>query len=408
MNNVFTRLPKRGDLEIRRISDRKRFYITAETLSYTEINQNVYEIIGPVICVKGDKVLVAYKLNASRTWADRYSYKLSGYTLDGQNRTGVISIRENSSASQNTDYTVSYKANNLVELANQLNTFFQANATFRTQDWYAEVNGTEISVHYAYTFWQQAYNTAKSGFSFAVNLLPDIASLADIVRRHGGSGGEGAISSIERALAYFRTDNSSTTYNPASDVTNIKTTYPICLPGYLGTSQYQSDHCAKLRQVYGEGEKGWLKYMASCLPVVDIDYGNFGQQFGRLMTQLLASKTYKSSTKNAEPLCKAAVYCNSIQGQTIDRGEFYLPTVEEVYKILDGVKYGTQSSRTADVVNATLYKIGGNAISNGSNLWSCCRCYAYGAWFAYGSYGFFGSNYFCSSLLCVPVSLHEL
>ena len=96
----------------------------------------------------------------------------------------------------------------------------------------------------------------------------------------GGTGGEGAISSWPIALAYFRADNSSTTYNPSSDVTDIKRGYPICLPGYLGTSTYQSDHCAALRAVYGEGEAGWLKFMESCLPVVPSDFGNMGMDFG--------------------------------------------------------------------------------------------------------------------------------
>lgn len=401
--NVFTKYPKRGDIWLREVATKKDCFITLESFSLSDV-PSTYMPLGVVAKRTGKDVLVVYKDNASYPWCERYSYKLTGYTLDRTNRTGVISIRDNSSASANTDYTVQYNAATMYALVAQLNAFFQATAVFMEQDWVAMVEDGAITIHYAYTFWQQAsYNTAKSGFAFTANLMPDVPSLANIRRKHGGAGGEGVISSWDRALAYFRADNNSTNYNPNTDVTSVKTTYPICLPGYLGTSQYQSDHCAFLRSVYGEGEEGWLKYMASCLPVEPIDAGNMGQHFGKEITATLASKTYSSPKKTNEVMCKAAHYCHNITNDVIARGELYLPTISEVRDILDGVHYGTNGSRQSDELNKALYMLGGKAISNGSYLWSSCRGYANLAWCAAGGYGFFTSNGMCYSCSCVPV-----
>lgn len=401
--NVFTKYPKRGDIWLREVATKKDCFITLESFSLSDV-PSTYMPLGVVAKRTGKDVLVVYKYNASYTWCDRYSHKLTGYTLDGTNRTGVISIRDNSGASANTDYTVQYNATTMDALVSQLNAFFQATPVFSSQDWVAVVEDGAITVHYAYTFWQQAsYNGAKSGFAFTVNLMPDVPSLANIRRKHGGAGGEGVISSWDRALAYFRADNSSTSYNPSTNVTSVKTTYPICLPGYLGTSQYQSDHCAFLRSVYGEGEEGWLKYMASCLPVDPTDAGNMGQHFGKEMTAILASKTYSSPKKTNEVMCKAAYYCHNITNDVIARGELYLPTVSEVRAILDGVHYGTNGSRQSDELNKALYMLGGKAISNGSYLWSSCRYYASNAGYANGYGGFFSNYNLYVSFSCVPV-----
>lgn len=400
--NIITNNPKIGDAVVGNLLTGKVEYIKGESFSLAALNLSVYETIGAVYGRRGRQVKVAFKENANKIWCTKYSYRLSGYTLDGMNRSGVISIRESSSASANTDFTVSYNATTVQGLVDQLNAFFQATAIFKTQKWAAAVVDGAIDITFDHTFWQQSsHNTAKDGFAFSANLMPDVTALANIRRKNGYTGGEGVISSFPRALAYFRDDNSSTTYNPSTDVTNIKRNYPICLPGYLGTSQYQSDHCAKLREVFGEGEEGWLKFMASCMPVKPCDNGNMGTRDGLERTKVLASKL----TADGAKMCPAADYCYSKGAVTVPQGNWYLPTVEDISDLLDTIQYGTNGSRTADPVNATLYKMGGSAISNGSNIWSCCRYVAGYAWFAFGSFGFFGSDYMYYSLLAVPVAL---
>ena len=213
---------------------------------------------------------------------------------------------------------------------------------------------------------------------------------------------------MERALTYFRNDNSSSQYNPTNVVTSVKIERPICLPAYLGTSAYRDgDKCAFLRSVYGEGEEGWKRFMNSFLPVYPTDYGVINTT-GKELTKVLASKRYNDLDKVNEPMCKAAYYCYSITSATIDEGEFWLPGVQELLIILDGIKYGTDSDINADVVNKALNKVGWASISNSAYYWSACRYFYRGSWCSLINSGIFGYYSFFSNFACLAVSLYPL
>ena len=416
----FTNQPKRGDAVVGDIQTQEVLFVRQDTLTaLSDIDQTQYEIIGVVIKRRGQKVLIAYKENASKQWCNRYSFKLTGYTLDGTDRTGTLNIRQAdvSSWGTSTAYTISYNATTVAQLVEQLNTYFQANAPFTTQDWVAIVDGDGgVTLQFSYVTSQQAsYNSGSAGFTLTANLLPGVPVSANMLRRNGFTGGEGAISSWERALAYFRADNSSTNYNPNSNVTSVKRGYPICLPGYLGTSTYrkdgttQLDYCAALRAVYGEGEAGWLRFMQSCLPVSPTDFGEMGKtDVGLAYTKTLAALTMTKQDGTTVYPCQAAKYCHDIGTGAIPQGKWYLPTARDVRDILDGIQYGTNASRTADAVNKTLNILGGSAISNGSYWWSCLRYSASSAWSAHGNFGFFSYYGMVNSIGCVPVSLYTL
>lgn len=407
--NTFTKIPNTGDAVVGLLATHEVKFITADTFDNTELSAD-YERIGVVVSRKGNVVKIAYKENASKVWCKRYDWTLTGYTLDGTTRTGVISIRvaRNSWAS-NVAKTITYNASSLQEFVNALNFIFTTDTDFIAQDWYARIEGNAVKVQCDFISWQQAsYNSASAGFSWSASTLPDVVSLANIRRKHGGNGGEGAISSMERALAYFANDNSSTNYNPASEVTSVKTTYPICKPAYLGTSTYQSDHCALLRATYGEGEEGWKKYMRSCLPVIPTDYGNMGQKDGLARTMVLAGKTYTSATKTNEIMCPSAKYCADIATDAIPQGNWFLGTTEVIADLLSTIKHGTDGSRNADPINKTLNAMGGTAISNGSYLWSCCRCNSNLAWYAYGANGLFCGYHFCYAYQSLPLALFKI
>ncbi|MDY5183636.1 MAG: hypothetical protein SPK35_08065, partial [Prevotella sp.] len=130
---------------------------------------------------------------------------------------------------------------------------------------------------------------------------------------------------------------------------------------------------------------------------------------GKERTAQLASFEFTSSeVAEATPMCKASAYCYNIQSQTVEMGEFWLSTTEELARILDGVEYSTKSDRNADALNKGLNLIGGSPVSNGSRWWSCLRCLSYSAWGANGGSGFFGSGGMCYSDGCAPVSLYTL
>lgn len=401
ITNIFTALPKVGDAVVGERSTKKVKFITWESFDNASLGSD-YETIGVVYNRRGRKVKIVYKNNASNPWCTKWVFRLSGYTLDGTSRTGVISFRPDSSATANIDVTVTYKATTLQGLVDALNTAFAGNAAMVSQHWVAYVNGTDVNIEHDYTFWQQgSYNDARSGFAVTAALMPDVEFIADIRRRHGGGGGEGAISSWERAVAYFRTSTGTGTYQGyvPSPISNVKErSYPIALQSYLGAN------CAEIRKVFGEGEQGWLNCMATYMSVCPTDYGNMGMRDGLAMTKLIAS--YKDTFGN--PIAPAANYCHNVDSVALPKGNWYMPTVEDITDLLKVIKYGTNSSVNSDPINRTLAAMSGNPISIGSYLWSCCRYSSFYAWSAYGYYGFFSSSNLYLELSAVPVSLYIL
>ena len=399
-------------------------FIAADTYKSDSFMSN-YTVVG-VVAVGVDhdlyrgKLLVVHKTNASKKWSNIYSWRLTGYTCDGTARTGVLSIRSASDSwGANVQYTISYNAATVADLVEQLNTYFQANAPFTTQSWVAEGVDTDndnvvdaIDLKCLFVDYRQAsYNTATSGFSMSANFLPEIAASSAMYRLNGQRSGEGTITNWERAIKYFSADISSTTYNPNADVTSVKRSYPICKPAYLGTSAYQSDHCAFLRSVYGAGEAGWLKFMKSFLPVKPTAYGPMGDKDaygdGKTNTYLMEGKTFTQQDNTVIAVHPAADYCAAVSynHELLNHGNWFLPDVDDVFSIMRDIKYGTDVSRNADPINKALYAIGGSAISNGSYVWSSSRYSAYYAWYSNGGFGCANGYSMCSAYLAVPCVL---
>ena len=402
-------VPKRGDYCIKKIEDKSVHYIDIDSIaSISDINDG-YELVG-IVCgyINGEVLVVRNPVSHSDTWCDILQYVLTGYTLDGTDQSGVISIRDNSAATSNTDYTIPYNATTKDDLVEQLNNFFANNDAFKNQGFFASIDDDKVIVHYHFIFSNQSYIAGKNGFTLTLNTMPDIITSKIFRRKNGVQSEEGVISNMERALAYFRNDNSNAMYNPTNVVTSVKLTYPICLPAYLGISSYRDgDKCEFLRSVYGEGEEGWKRFMKSFLPVYPTDYGIINTT-GKELTKVLASKRYNDLDKVDEPMCKAAYYCHSMTSATIDEGEFWLPGVQELSIILDGIKYGIVNDRNADIVNKALYKVGWASINNGASYWSaCCNYYRHG-WCSSGYSGFFTESNFFERYVCLALSLYPL
>ena len=402
-------IPKRGDYCIKKIEDKSVHYIDIDSISSINDIDNGYELVG-VVCgyINGEVLVVRNPVSHTDTWCDILQYILTGYTLDGTDQSGVLSIRDNETATANTDYTIPYNATTKESLVEQLNVFFANNEAFKNQGFYASIADDKVIVHYHFTFINQStYIAGKNGFNLTENTMPDVIASVNFRRKNGVQSGEGVISSMERALEFFRSDNSFSQYNPTNVVTSVKLTYPICLPAYLGTSSYRDgDKCAFLRSVYGEGEEGWQRFMNSLLPVYPTDYGVINTT-GKELTKVLASKRYNDLDKVNEPMCKAAYYCYSMTSATIAEGEFWLMGVQELSIILDGIKYGTNSDRNADIVNKALYKVGWASISNGVYYWSVCRSNYRNGWSNISILGFFSGFNFFNNYVCLAVSLYS-
>lgn len=396
-------------------------FVSVETFISASFMSN-FEVVG-VVRIGVDhpsfrgKVAIMYKAPAGKPLSAIYQYRLTGFICDGTARAGTLSIREASDSwAANHDYAISYNAANELALVGQLNTYFKANDPFKTQGWVAKLNDDNtIDLLFKYTdLRQSSYNTGKTGFALSTNLLPEWVATTSMFRANGQRSGEGTITNWSRALAYFRNDISSTNYNPAKDVTNVKMSYPICLPGYLGTSQYQEDHCSYLRSVYGEGEQGWLKFMASFMPVRPTEYGSNGDKakYGdaRKNTYYLASQRYVDADGNTQTTSPAADFAANINydHELLKKGQWVLPDSDLLFDVIGGIEYPTTNDRNADVINRALKAIGASTLGNDSLVWSCSRCSASGDWCAGGGYGCAYYGYLCYSYLAVPLVLLDV
>ena len=396
-------------------------FINVDTFSSVSFMSN-FEVVG-VVRIGVDhpsfrgKVAIMYKAPAGKPLSTIYQYRLTGFTCDGTARTGTLSIREASDSwAANHDYAISYNAANELALVGQLNTYFKANEPFKTQGWVAKLNDDNtIDLLFKFTDYKQAgYNTGKAGFALSANLFPEWVATTSMLRANGQRSGEGTITNWSRALAYFRNDNSSTIYNPAKDVTSVKMSYPICLPGYLGTSQYQEDHCSYLRSVYGEGEQGWLKFMASFLPVRPTEYGSNGDKakYGdsRKNTYYLASQKYEDVNGVMQPVSPAADFAASVafDHELLKKGQWVIPDSDLLFDVIGGIEYPTTNNRDADVINRALKAIGAPALANSSIVWSCSRYSANNCWCATGGNGYASSSNLLNSFLVVPLVLLDV
>lgn len=330
------------------------------------------EVVGVVVVgvdhqdFRGE-VAVMSKTFATAPMLERWLVRLSGYTLDGTDRTGTLSVWE---ASDNWaaahDYTIGYNADNAEALASQLNTYFKTNEPFTAQDWVAEADGDgNVTLNYALTNYRQFLNAAKDGFALAPVI--DFQDYENILKRNGQRITNNTIANWPLALKYFRGDNASTTYNPAADVTTTKINAPICLPGYLGTSEYQSDHCSYLRGVYGEGEEGWLKFMEGFLPAY-----MSGNDDAKRKTYYLAGIKYAGqdgAEKYASPGARLAANLG-YDHELLKQGEWVLPDIDLLFGLVGQLKYPTTNDRDADPVNSALKAIGAPALRNDSIIWS--------------------------------------
>ena len=409
-NNVFVKIPERGDACVGRLSDKKLFYIKADTLVTSELDKSEWEVQGVVSHREGKKVTIVGLNNSGNiAFCDRVWYYLSGYTLDGAEHTIVLAIPTKANWDKSVEKTITYTASTVEEFISALNAAFEADTDFTDQDWYADLTADgRVRVHYVSAVLQNYNFTAKSGIT-KTNSMPEFKQCTRLRRKSGQATKVGCICSWHRSLAYYRNDNGALLEQGGrtAEQTSIKQEWPINLPTWLGTStKNPGDFCKPLRGVYGEGEEGWLRFMRSCVSITDTDYGIMMYD-GREMSKLLSSFTY-TSRKVAEPkyMCPASGWCTSFSTSCLQVGLWHLPAPKELVELMRDI---TQGTGTPDVLNRTIVAAGGKAISNGSGQWTCACINPSTAWHCRGLYGcLYGAAMYHTGLVASPLSLHIL
>ena len=363
------------------------------------------------------KIVIVNKANASKKWSEIYSFKLTGYTLDGTDRTGTLNVRDSSAWGTGVDYVISYNAETASALVEQLNTYFQANAPFTAQHWRADADSDgNITLSFLFADYRQASNSGKNGFALTANLLPEIVANSNMLRVSGQRASEGAIANWERALVYYRNDNGTSGYQGGRTTvqTSIKQTYPINLPTWLGTStKNPGDFCAALRAVYGEGEAGWLKFMKTCLTVRPSAFGAFDKSVcgdGERNTYIMAGRMFEKQDGTSIVAFPAADYCAAVSYNhpLLKKGAWQLPDVDTLTAIHKNIRYNAVNNKKADPINKAIDLIGGSAVSNGSTIWSSSRYGANIAWCSGGGYGSWSNYAMYNTNLALPVALLDV
>ena len=398
----FVRIPKRGDIAANDLTTKKTMYIPRALYKAADI-AGTHEVLGSVAGIIGNEALIVHPdCGTEARWTDRLWWYCSGYTLDGASHTITFSLRFESNSWSSTSKTITYSETTLSALISAINTAFAADSDFTAQEWYADEYNGKLRLTCENLDYRQAYYNSSSGGLVMGGCMPEISANYNIRRKHGGNGGWGVISSMQRALDFYRNDNGAETYlgGRTTEQTSVKQSHPINLPTWLGTStKNPGDFCATLRAIYGEGEEGWKRFMKSCLPVTPTDYGDMGVHDGKSICNQLAQITGRNmSSANVVQLMAAFAKPYNLVGSTFSKGYFWLPTVEEIAVILEGTNTST------DPLNLGLTAIGGSRIINTAYLWSCLRYVSGGAWCAGGGTGCFGSGIFPYRFTVVPVS----
>ena len=373
-NNVFVKIPERGDACVGRLSDKKLFYIKADTLVTSELDKSEWEVQGVVFHREGKKVTIVGLNNSGNiAFCDRVWYYLSGYTLDGAEHTIVLAIPTKADWNKSVEKTITYMANTVEEFIDALNTAFAADADFTDQDWYADLMADgRVRVHYVFAIFNNNDFTVKSGI-IKTQSFPECIYFYKFTRKSGYVNGMGAIAFWFRALKYYREDNG---YGQAqggltTEQSNPKQQFPINLPTWNATSaKNPGDFCKALRDVYGAGEAGWLRFMRSCMPVSNTDNGAMCGDGIKLGKQI-ASLTY-TSRKVAEPkyMCPASGWCGSYSTSCLPAGSWYLPAPKELFSIFRGVALRDEPQ---DILSKTLAAVGGQKLNLGDSYHSCVK-----------------------------------
>ena len=403
--NVVTSQPKVGDIVI--YDENRDIKFIALDSYQGGVFPSAWETIGVVVLRKGNKVKIVSKTNESKKWMDVYPYVVSGYELDGTEHTAQL--RLHGKPTTETFYEFKYTASTVDEFVTSLQQLLTTNGE---TGWsaYKDDEGRVILQYDNYTSGEYYASTITyaTGLTLTAKVTVDCPQQPSFWRKCGNRGN--GVWHAAKAKEYFRSDLSSTAYNPASDVSSVPT-YPVCWPAFAGTSQFQDDHCLWLRQQYCADpahptEEEWERYIDDIVHIIPYMLAGHAPKWrdGKALSDPLKNITYRAADGSQKPLYQGINYCS----QFLD-GKGYLPSMSELIECFGNVTYGLSGvdRDKSDAINRALYAIGGTAVQCNSTVWLSGRNGTNASWVA-NNIGVIDGSYFYSSQRCCPLALLEL
>ena len=403
--NVVVDDPKVGDI-VCYDEDRKIKFIALDTFQAGTFPA-AWETVGVVVLRKGNQVKIVSKTNETKKWMDVYPYIVSGYELDGMEHSAQL--RLHGKPTTETFYEFKFTASTVDEFVTALQLLLTTNGE---TDWSAYKDGEDRVIlqydNYTSAEYYTSAITYATGLILTAKVTIDCSQQPNFWRKCGNRGS--GVWHAAKAKEYFRSDLSSTAYNPASDVSSVPI-YPVCWPAFAGTSQYQEDHCLWLRQQYCADpahptEEEWERYIDDIVHIIPYMLAGHAPKWrdGKALSDPLKNITYRAADGSQKPLYQGINYC----AQFLD-GKGYLPSMSELIECFGNVTYGLSGvdRDKSDAINRALFAIGGTAVQCNSAFWLSGRAYAGTNWVAYSAGGIDNVGFY-GSRRCCPLALLEI
>lgn len=370
--------------------------------------------MGVVAARHGNKLMIVNKANASKKFADVYTWKVTGYNLDGASHSVTFTLHDSAIANAFT-YTASTLANFVSQLQAWLNNYAPSGYTYS-----AYIEGEDVILQLN-NYSAATGTTSASGLTLTANTATEIDYTGSIWRRTAkGVKDSSYFGHLNRWRYADYYANSGA--DPTTDVTVESD--PVKLSAFQNNS-----HCAALRTAYcadpthptREDYNNYIFAKWKVNVAIAIDpcmKGIIGNPYrdGKAQTYALAGVKYTATDSSRKDKYPAAAYAASIGYAGVkgfEAGDWFVPSVYEGAEIFRDLTQGTAfaaSRDKADAVNRSLYAIGGSAIAANALAWFMGRSSGANAW-GFGGYGVGNIAYgysFCGSYTVVPCVLYEL
>lgn len=377
--NVIVDIPEIGDI-LFLDANNQRHFLKHDTYVAASFPTGC-TFIGVVFDIQGNTAKIINKASTSQKWADVFQWKVTGWTLDSTDHSGVVTLYNNTAFG-----TFTYNASTLADCATQLNAWLAANAPNYT----CYLQGSDVILQWdAYTAYPGTHTIV--GLTLTPTMGDEVQASSELTRKSGARIYWG-VSNVARYLEYYNTNGTVPT-SMVSDSTDIAMSRT-----YFNTGEF----AANMRTKYGTFEN----YVASMMVQNPYPRGILDGKSGLANTLALAGVTYTAANGSTQYKYPAAHFCNQIAYNNAEmaQGKWYLPSISELSRLYEQLTYGLSGLTIAqsDVINRSLNAIGGTLQGVASGRWSCSRNSSYGAWVC-GSTGSVYYNGFCAALASVPV-----
>ncbi len=359
-------------------------------------------VIGVVAHRQGKRILVAYKAQASKKFADVYQWIVSGYNLDGETHECAVTLHGEA------DGTFSYAASTKAQFKSQLSDYIE-NHELASYHYSVHEDASGNVILQLDNYGAHEGSTAITGLTLTPNVATELAANTAAPRVNGNST---YWAGMCRKKFYDYYSVSGTT--PQSQVA-LTSTDVVTLAAFK-TSEY----CDLLRGKYCKDantptDADYIAYLDANMVRVPYTRGIMGEDFrdGKANTAALASVTYEDQNSAIQIKYPAANYAAGIGFAGVegfDVGDFFMPSPAEWAEVMRNITYGGSgvSGSAIDPINRSLVAVGASPISCSTYYWLVARYNADIAWLYHGGYGYIYYSNFCNAFTVVPVALYTL